>query len=356
MLSIAVAGHICVDIRPELTGQTGFDPGRLVAVGPVAMTLGGSVGNTGLGLAALGADVSLFTSVGDDDLGRFVQLELAEVPARRVVAQVLTGASTSYSLILEPSGVDRTIWHNVGANAGFTGAGIDFAGVGVFHLGYPPLLPALLMEDGEPLRRLLASARARGATTSVDLAVVDPASPTGSFDWPAIVKNMAAQCDVLSPSLDDLTSALAVDEPYSAGLVERLAALLISWGAAVVAISAGPHGLFLRTAGEDRLVLAGRALEPHAREWADRAIRIPAITVADPVTTNGAGDASSAGLVFGLARGIGPKASAALAAACAAVVVSGSRPDAEAVAALRPDLASVFDDITTGAGPALHRE
>ena len=55
---IAVAGHLCVDLTPTLAGAPSVAPGQLVEVGGLTITLGGSVANTGRGLAALGADVS----------------------------------------------------------------------------------------------------------------------------------------------------------------------------------------------------------------------------------------------------------------------------------------------------------
>ena len=342
MQRIAIAGHICVDIRPQLEASTRLDPGKLVQVGPVAITLGGAVGNTGRDLKALGAPVSVFTSIGDDELGRLVQAELTTEPLATSDVRVVQGESTSYSLILEPVGVDRTIWHHVGSNAAFTGVGIDLVGFDLFHLGYPPLLPGLLVDGGEPLHRLLSQARAAGATTSIDLAVVDLASPEADLDWSEILSRMLSETDVVSPSLDDLTSALAITEPYSQTLTDRLADQLLAWGAAVVALSAGERGLYVKTADRARLERAGRALATHASEWADRVLHVPPLWVKAPVTTNGAGDASTAGLLYGIAVGAGPEGAARLAAACSAALVSGRPTTRDAVVALLPELASLF--------------
>lgn len=342
MLGVTVAGHICVDIRPQLKATAQLEPGQLVEVGPAAITLGGSVGNTGQDLTALGAPVSVFTSIGDDELGRLVQAELTADPLMTSQARVITGTSTSYSLILEPAGADRTIWHHIGANTAFTGADLDLAGADLLHLGYPALLPGLLVEGGEPLHRLLARARSLGVTTSVDLAVVDPASDAAHLDWELILSRMMSQTDVLSPSLDDLTSALGIREPYSRGLAERLADRLLGWGAAVVALSAGPRGLYVKTAGRARLESAGRALAAAAGAWADRVIHVPPVRVEAPVTTNGAGDASTAGLLYGIAAGAGPDDAARLAAACAAALVSGHPTTPDALSALQPALAHLF--------------
>ncbi len=58
MHRIAVAGHICVDIRPQLSDTVQFDPGKLIEVGPVGLALGGSVWNTGRALTAMGTPVT----------------------------------------------------------------------------------------------------------------------------------------------------------------------------------------------------------------------------------------------------------------------------------------------------------
>jgi sugar/nucleoside kinase (ribokinase family) len=351
MHTVAVAGHICVDLRPELSETAQLAPGHLIAIGPMAMYLGGAVGNTGIDLHDLGAPVHLFTSVGDDELGRFVQDTLADDGYDVGGVHVVPDGSTSYSLILEPAGIDRTIWHNVGVNASFDGRAVDLSGIDLLHLGYPPLLPALVADGATRLDELLSRAKAGGATTSVDLAYVDPASETAALDWHAILARMAARTDVLSPSLDDITSALGIDEPFSTALVDRVLSQLLAWGAAVVALSAGQHGLFVRTADRARLARAGRALSGVADRWADQVIHVPPVWHGTPVTTNGAGDASSAGLVFGIAAGADADQSARMAAACSGAIVSGGRTTRQTVLGLRPDLRGVFDSAAAGEQP-----
>lgn len=345
MRTIAIAGHVCIDVRPHLAAGTGLDPGKLIEVGAADVTLGGVVGNTALDLAALGAHVRVFATTGDDVFGGIVAAELAADPLIEAHPRVVPTASTSYSLIVEPPGVDRTIWHHVGANALFDGADLDTRGVDLLHLGYPPLLPGLVVDDGEPLVSALGRAKGLGVTTSVDLAVVDPLSPVAHHDWQRILMRMAGVTDVVSPSLDDLTSMLRIEEPYSPELVDRLARLLLGWGAAVVAISAGEHGLHLVSGSTERLQSAGRALAPHAELWADRTVTVPTVVLGVPVTTNGAGDASSAGLLYGIGCGAGPEGSALLAAACAGVHVGGGRTTPDAVARIRPDLAPLFPSV-----------
>ena len=341
MHRVAVAGHICVDLHPTMSSSAVLAPGRLIEIGPVTMSLGGPVGNTGRALSQMGLPVRLETSVGDDPLGDYVRAAVAAQPGSTVALEVVPGGSTSYSLILEPGGADRTIWHHVGVNATFDGSGVDVKGVDLFHLGYPPLLPALVADGGTPLETLLLRARHAGATTSVDLAVIDPAAPVAALDWAGILRRTLPVTDVISPSIDDLTSALHLDEPYSPELVDRLLAMLIDGGVAVAALSAGEHGLFLRTAGRDRLADAGRALADVAGAWSDRDLHVAPLTVGTAVTTNGAGDASTAGLLFAIAAGAGPDEAAALASAAAAVAIAGRPITPTEISGVAPQLAGL---------------
>ena len=341
MHSIAVAGHLCLDIAPLLTEKARIDPGSLIEVGPLAITLGGCVANTGGALAALGAHVVPYATVGDDELGSLLLSKLSAEGFTNPQLSMSPSLATSYSLVIEQSGTDRTFWHHTGANADFDGSAVDTAGHSLLHIGYPPLLPGILENDGRTLHDLFAQARSAGVTTSVDLAVVDPHSPVGALNWDAILSSIFAHTDIATPSLDDLTSALGIEEEYSPELVDRLADRMLADGVAVVAISAGQHGLHLRTASAERFRAGGQVLAPRADTWAERSLTTGPLDVKNPVTTNGAGDASTAGLLFGLTRGASPEQAIALAVACSAAVMSGVRPSPENVSALDSSVSSI---------------
>lgn len=343
MHSIAVAGHLCLDITPLSAERARIDPGSLIEVGPLAITLGGSVANTGGALADLGAHVVPYATVGDDALGSLLLSKLAAEGFAHPHLSVSRSLATSYSLVIEHSGTDRTFWHHTGANAAFDGSAVDVAEHSLLHIGYPPLLPGLLDNSGENLRDVFAKARSAGVTTSVDLAVVDRNSTVGALDWDAILSSIFAHCDIATPSFDDLTSAFGSDEPYSPDLVDRFADRLLAEGVAVVAISAGQHGLRMRTASQERLLAGGKILAPLARSWADRSLTVPPLRVDHPVTTTGAGDASTAGLLYALSQGATPEQSVALAIACSAAVISGMRPTPETVTQLDSTVSHVFD-------------
>ncbi len=167
------------------------------------------------------------------------------------------GAATSYTIVLQPPDHDRTFWHHPGANAVFTGREVNLDGVDILHLGYPPLLPALLVDDAAPLLDLLKEARNRQITTSLDLAVVDPRSRAAEVDWRRVFARIMPYVDIATPSIDDLTSALAIARTPDDDLVEECARRLVDDGCAVAVVSAGARGAYAVSAGADRLAAGG---------------------------------------------------------------------------------------------------
>ncbi len=321
-MRILVTGHVCLDLMPQLPAPPATTPGMLAEIGPMTVRPGGCVANTGADLAALGASVRLVGAIGDDEFGAALLRALDEPDGRRLALTVVPGATTSYTVVIQPPQGDRTFWHHVGANARFDGSGIELDGADLLHLGYPSILPALLEDAAGPLLGLLGRARAAGLTTSVDLAVIDASSVAATWDWEAILRRMLPLVDVFTPSVDDIVSALQRPFDRTPEALSSLAAELVGAGAAVVGLTAGTSGLLVRTAGAERLRRAGRVVAPLALAWADRELWVPAVPV-EAVSTTGAGDAATAGLLYGLSAGREPEDAAVLAVVAAARRVGG---------------------------------
>ena len=213
-----------------------------------------------------------YATIGDDELGGLLREKLNAKGFDNPQLTISSDRTTSYSLVIEQSGSDRTFWHHTGANAGFDGVAVEPAGHAVVHVGYPPLLPGVLAEGGRKLTDLLSRVQSAGVTSSLDLAVVDPNSSIGALDWDVILASAFSHSDIVTPSLDDLTSAWGIEEEYSPALVDRLAHRLLDYGVAVVVISAGTHGLHLRTGTQERLKEGGTLLAPLADSWADQSL------------------------------------------------------------------------------------
>lgn len=336
---VTVAGHLCMDLVPPLAAPLP-DPGELVDAGPLELRLGGCVANTGLALAALGAPVRLAALVGADLLGDAVRAMLAGRADTGLSVQLdrVTTAGTSYSVVLQPPGVDRRFLHHVGANAVFDGGGLPPAGTDLLHIGYPQLLPRLLESGGAGLAELLRRSRAAGVTTSVDFATVAPAR-VGDHPWPELVARWAPDIDVLTPSVADLRPAFP-EAPEAPEASEDLADLagnagnagfraaawladaLVDAGVGIAMVTAGPAGMCLRSAGAERLRGGGAVLASLPEEWADQRTGTAAPATA-PVRTTGAGDTATAGLLFGLLAGWWPAAALRLAASAASWHVAG---------------------------------
>ena len=338
--SVLVAGHLCIDITPELTSVPELVPGQLYEIGSAQLTLGGCVANTGLALAAAGIPIRVCSRVGNDPLGEIARRLLAEQRVDLQGIMTTAGAATSYSIVLQLPDRDRTFWHHSGANAAFTGREVNLDGVDILHVGYPPLLPGLLADDAAPLLNLLKEARSRQITTSLDLAVVDPRSRAAEVDWRRIFDRIMPYVDIATPSIDDLKSALAITGTPDDDLVEECAHRLVEDGCAVAVVSAGARGTFAVSAGADRLAAAGAALSSVRSAWSSTADWVPSAGPRRVVSTTGAGDAATAGLLYGLAHGTGIRPATRLAARFAAANIEGKRPSAEEAGRWAAELAA----------------
>lgn len=303
MNSIQVVGHLCVDLRPALGSTALAAPGELAVVGPMQITMGGAVGNCGRVLAELGVRASLSACIGDDELGAMAVRLLGG--DHDLDLQVVPALATSYSVVVEPAGVDRSFWHHTGANIAFVG---DCAVTAekVLHFGYPSLTPSMCADGGAPVVRLFERAHDQGVATSLDLAFVADNSPVRDVDWPALLRNAVARTDVFCPSWDDLASCLGVPAEPDRELVTSWAEQFLEWGAGVVLLTLGAQGSYLRVAEASRLggLVACRI---DANDWAGTATWAEPHAVDEVMRTNAAGDTYKAAFLARLVEGDSPQ-------------------------------------------------
>ena len=231
--------------------------------------------NTGLALAAAGVPTRVCSRVGNDPLGEIARRLLAEHGMDLEDVTTTAGAATSYSIVLQLPDHDRTFWHHPGANTVFTGREVNLDGVDILHLGYPPLLPALLADDATPPQS------AEGGSQSTNHYVARPGRggstvQSAAVDWRQVFARIMPYVDIATPSIDDLTSALAITRPRDDDLVEECARCLINDGCAVAVVSAGARGAYAVSAGPDRLAVAGAALSSVRSTWSSTAEWVPA--------------------------------------------------------------------------------
>ena len=346
-VSAVVAGHICLDVIPDLDPLTedsfreAFRPGRLIEVGVALFSAGGPVSNTGLALHILGIPTGLVAKVGADHFGTIIR-EIVESYGSGLSAELKIDAATStpYSVIISPPGIDRLFLHHPGAAGSFGVEDIDFGLLErstLFHFGYPPLMRRMYRNGGRELAELFERARATGVTTSLDLSYPDPASESGRVDWREILEAVFPFVDVFAPSLDELLFMLRRPlfeelsqqrpqrSPAQPPLLHELGEELMELGVGVAAIKLGERGLYLKTGTPERISALGRARPSDPAAWADRELWAPCFEV-DVAGTTGAGDATVAGLLAALLRGLG--AEDALTAAVAVGACNVERTDA----------------------------
>ena len=126
---IVVAGHTCIDIIPTFEPsqaspggeqahlETFLIPGKLVNVGAAVLSTGGAVSNTGLALHRLGIAVRLVGKLGDDLFGQAILQLFRKNDERLAEGMIIApGDASSYTVVINPPGVDRVFLHCPGAN------------------------------------------------------------------------------------------------------------------------------------------------------------------------------------------------------------------------------------------------
>jgi sugar/nucleoside kinase (ribokinase family) len=354
-IDAVVAGHICLDVIPDLSAIQGeferrFCPGHLVEVGPAAIATGGAVSNTGLALHKLGVSTRLMGKVGDDLLGQAVRQIVATHGGDLVDGMVIDEtASTSYTIIVDPPGVDRAFLHFPGANDTFGAADVRYdvvAEARLFHFGYPPLLKLTFQNGGAQLVEIFRRVKELGVTTSLDMTLPDPASVAGRADWISILRAVMPSVDIFLPSIEEALYMLRrkTYEAFSRkagrggflplvapGLLSDLSRELLAMGGRVVGFKLGQRGMYVHTAGRAAIEGMGTVRPSDPTAWADRELWAPCFRV-EVAGTTGAGDAAIAGFLAGLLRDLLPEE--ALTAAVASGGCNVETPDA--VSGVRP--------------------
>lgn len=329
-LAAIVAGHICLDMIPDLSSKPPGEfskhlaPGRLLMIGPAVISTGGPVSNTGLALHKLGVPTQLMAKVGADLFGQAIMQIVAAHDPRLEQGMVRDAAtSTSYTIIINYPGADRIFMHNAGANDTFCARDINFDLIqraALFHFGYPPVMKKMYADEGSELAEIFRRAQAAGVTTSLDLALPDPNSDAGRANWKLILERALPYVDVFLPSIEEILYMLRRDQ-YEAlraraprgnilrlvtpTLLSDVAQQMIELGVKIAGLKLGALGFYLRTASHAALQNMGRAQPTNLDAWREREFWAPTFRV-DVVGTTGSGDTTIAGFLAALLRDMEP--------------------------------------------------
>ena len=342
-----VAGHLCLDIIPDLGSnppsrlEALFQPGHLVEIGPATFSTGGPVSNTGLALHKLGIRTRLMGKVGNDLFGQAIRQIVASYGPHLADGMVVDEqVNTSYTVIISPPGVDRILMHCPGANDTFSADDVRYdlvAQARLFHFGYPPIMRRMYTEGGAQLAELYRRAKETGVTTSLDMAFVDPASEAGGADWVSILQATLPHVDIFMPSIQEILFMLrreTYEQLQASGgvgflslitpqLLSDLGQQLVAMGVKVAGLKLGERGLYMRTAGHSAIEAMGRARPRDVSAWADGEMWAPCFQV-EVVGTTGSGDATIAGFLSALLRDMSPEAALTAAVAVGACNVEAA--------------------------------
>ncbi len=264
---IALIGDICLDVFLQIP-EYPIKGGDGLATKMVKES-GGSVSNTAVALAHLGCEPTLFTHTGDDFWAQQVLMTLAQEGVNIDFVIKEEGESTGITFLAVTPDGERTMFTYRGANVLLQPSEITldkFQEVSVLHLsGYGCLTPP----QSEAIWKAVDLAFQQGIAITLDIGV-EPAHVMGE------------KLLQLLPKL----SLLILGEPEACSIagtkdVPEAVKFLVDHGVKVIGLKLGKDGCCIITKQEQ--------------------VKVPGFKV-DVIDTTGAGDAFSAGMIFGLCQ------------------------------------------------------
>lgn len=327
-IDIIVAGHICLDIIPkfgeskEKTLDKILIPGKLVNVFEPVIATGGTVSNTGLVLFKLGAKVEFMAKVGDDLFGNaIIDIMKQKTGMSGKGMSKVKDEFSSYTIVISPPGIDRVFLHSPGTNNTFGYNDINFNVVKkakMFHLGYPPLMRKLYLNDGEELLRIYKKVKGHGLITSLDFSLPDLDSESGRINWNKVLERVLPYVDICLPSIEE--ACYMVSRPIYRSVKQKaggedtvdyflpedialIADIFLKYGVKIVVLKCGHRGIYVRTQNKTVLNKMSYVKPEHKDNWSDRELWIPSYRVEKIASDTGSGDSAIAGFLAAFLRG-----------------------------------------------------
>ncbi len=187
---IAVAGNIITDIVKNIDIYP--KSGMMAYVSEIVSAVGGCVPNTAINLAKIDQSIpiSVYGKVGTDDNGRYIISQLLKNGITVDGISYSSGSPTSFCDVMSMPTGERTFFYKKGANAEFAPEDIDVFSLdcSILHIGYILLLDMFDAPDrefGTVMARFLNNIQKHGITTSIDV-VSDSTKDYGEKIIPAL--------------------------------------------------------------------------------------------------------------------------------------------------------------------------
>lgn len=271
------------------------DRGNVEFIDEIRLTVAGTAGGTVIDAAKLGLKSLAVGAVGEDEKADFVLMTLGKFGVDTSAMQRIAGVPTSATILnVRPNG-DRPALHVRGASDHFELTEADYDLVldaPIIHLGGTGLLRKL---DGAQSVKLLAEAKRRGRTTTLDLLAANASTAH-------LVLPLLPHVDYFMPSIEEAQDISGRSGP------EECADFYLGQGAACCVFTLGGDGAY------------------YAHRDGTRR-KSPAYSI-DVVDTTGCGDAFDAGFITALHHRMDIDTSLSFAQASAALVATGLGSDA----------------------------
>lgn len=269
--------------------------GNVDFIEEIRLTVAGTAGGTVVDAAKLGLKSLAVGAVGEDEKADWVLMTLEKHGVDTSAMQRMEGVPTSATILnVRPNG-DRPALHVRGASDHFDVAPVDYDHVldaPIVHLGGTGLLSRL---DGPASVRLLAEAKRRSRTTTLDLLAANASTAH-------LVLPLLPHVDYFMPSIEEAQDISGRNGP------EACAEFYLDRGAAACVFTLGGDGAYFAHRDGTRLMS-------------------PAYAV-DVIDTTGCGDAFDAGFITALHHRMDLETSLRFAQASAALVATGLGSDA----------------------------
>ncbi|MBR0539442.1 MAG: adenosine kinase [Bacteroidales bacterium] len=245
--------------------QTSVEIGKKLAYLGSQMASGGSAANTMSGLAKLDIEAGFLSKVGDDEVGRFFEKQMAETHVKPLMLKSATPSGRVQALVTADG--ERTFATCLGAAAEMCADDIRpalFEGWDIFYVeGY-------LVANPTMLRRAIETAKAQGMTIAIDLASYNVVEESRDF---------------LLDLIDNYVDIVFANEQEAhalTGMDPEAALHFIADRCQIAVVKVGAKGAYIQ---RDKGI-----------------VTIPPMQ-ADVVDTTGAGDMWAAGFLAGLVKG-----------------------------------------------------